>query len=369
MRPLERTVKARIVVALALAGSLAACGGVRDRIRAAGPITSTRFDARELIDVLPPDRIGAIDRPTFEQPDAAGAWLEPQEPVVVVSAGPDARAYPLAILVWHEIVNDTIGGVPVAVTYSPLTNAALAYDRRVAGRVESFGVSGKLYRSNLVMVDRRTKTLWTQFDGRAVAGPSKRTVLKGIPAQIASLEDFRSAYPSGGVLARPADSGRAYGFDPYAGYESRKEPFAGFVAAESAPGLTPMERLVGVSIDSESATFRYRDLARERLEKARLGGRDVVVLWESGTSSALDTADISEGKDVGAAGVFVPVARGLKLDLAPAPGGFRDPRTGSTWSVLGVAIAGPLKGERLEPVTHVDTFWFAWSAFHPEASS
>lgn len=359
--------KARVIVSLGLAVSLAACGGVRDRIRDAGPITSTRFDGRELIDVLPPDRIRAIDRPTFEHPDAAAGWLEPEEPVVVVSVGSDARAYPLAILVWHEVVNDAIGGVPVAVTYSPLTNSALAYDLRVGGRVESFGVSGKLYRSNLVMVDRRTTSLWTQFDGRAVAGPSKGAVLNAIPAQISSLTSFRASYPSGGVLARPGDSAPAYGFNPYAGYDSRREPFRGFVAVAPNRGFSPMARLVGTKIGDTTTTWYFYDALRgPRVVYPPRGGRLTVVLWEPGTRSALDTADISEGKDVGSAGVFVPVARGLKLDLSPATGGFRDGQTGSTWSVLGVATAGRLKGERLAPIPHVDTFWFAWSAFHVE---
>jgi hypothetical protein len=348
--------------------SLAGCGGVRDRINALDPPASTRFDARELIDVLPAGRILAIDEPSFEQPALAGSWLRPAEPVAVVAVGQDARAYPLAILVWHEVVNDTIGGVPVAVTYSPLADAAVAFDRRVGGRAESFGVSGKLYRSNLVMVDRRTTSLWTQLDGRAVAGPSKGARLTVVPAQIASFAAFRSAYPTGGVLARPGESGRAYGFNPYARYDSRTAPFGGFIALAPDRRLNPMERIVGVSVAGETRALRSRSLRQHRVTLVGLGARPVVVFWEPGTRSALDAADISEGRAVGSSGVFDPGSYG-GFYVHPATDSIRDRKTDSTWSVLGVAAAGPLKGTRLTPIAHVDTFWFAWAAFYPGSST
>jgi uncharacterized protein DUF3179 len=354
----------------ALALSVAGCGGVREQIRAHDAPSSYRFDARELVDVLPPGRIPAIDVPTFSSGAKASAdGLKAEEPVVVVALGEDARAYPLAILVWHEVVNDTVGGVPVAVTYAPLSNAAIVFDRRVAGRTESFAASGKLFRSNLVMVDRRTVSLWTQLDGHAVAGPSKGATLAVVPAQIASLAEFRAVFPGGSVLAAPKGSGRSYGFNPYAGYDSRTAPFGGFVALAPDRRLPSMDRIIGVSAGGEAEAFRYRRLRRDRVVAGRLGGNDVVVLWRSGTRSALDTADISEGRDVGSAGVFRPVAAGRHLDLTAASDGFRDRQTGSIWSVLGVATAGPLRGARLEPVPHADAFWFAWAAFHPETAS
>ena len=361
-------VKLRVFLSITIVASVAACGGVRDRIRAAGPVASARFDARELVDVLPPDRIAPIDRPSFEQSTQAGSWLQLEEPVIVVAAGQDARAYPLAILVWHEIVNDVIGGVPVSVTYSPLTNAAVAFDRRTGGGTESFGVSGKLYRSGLVMVVRRTTTLWTQLDGRAVAGPSKGARLTVVPSQIVSLAAFREAYPAGGVLARPAESGRVYGFNPYARYDSRTKPFGGFIALAPDRRLPSMERVVGVAIGGASHAFRYRALGREGVATSVVGAQPLVLFWDARTRSALDTADISEGRAVGSSGVFDPRPYGAFYRHV-ATGEIRDRGTDSTWNVLGIATAGPLKGKRLTPVPHVDTFWFAWSALHPETSS
>src|SRR5437867_852851 len=186
-QPLDTTMRLRASLLFALALAPAGCGGVREQIRADGAPSSFRFDARELVDVLPPGRIRAIEHPVFESgAKAAADGLQAEEPVVVVVIGEDARAYPVAILVWHEVVDDVVGGVPVAVTYAPLSNSAIVFDRGVAGRTESFASSGKLYRSNLVMVDRRTKTLWTQLDGRAAAGPLKGATLGVVPGQIAS---------------------------------------------------------------------------------------------------------------------------------------------------------------------------------------
>jgi hypothetical protein len=359
-------VKLRASLVCVLALSLAGCGGVREQIRAQGVPASNRYDARELVDVLPPGRIPAIDRPSFTSgAQAAKDWLESAEPVIVLVVGADARAYPLAILVWHEVVNDTVGGTPVAITYAPLSNAAIVFDRRVAGRSESFAASGKLYRSNLVMADRHTKTLWTQLDGRAVAGPSKGATLAVVPSQIASLAEFRAAFPAGSVLARPVDSGRGYGFNPYAGYDSRTAPFGGFFVSAPDRRLPSMDRIVGVSADGEAEAISYRRLQRERIVSARAAGGEIVVLWQPGTRSALDTADISKGRDVGSAGVFRPVAAGRHLDLAAAGDGFRDRQTGSTWTVLGVATGGAMRGRRLEPVPHTDAFWYAWAAFYP----
>jgi hypothetical protein len=215
------------------------------------------------------------------------------------------------------------------------------------------------------MADRRTKTLWTQLDGRAVAGPSKGAALAVVPSQIASLAAFRAAFPAGSVLARPEDSGRGYGFNPYAGYDSRTAPFGGFFALAPDRRLPSMDRIVGVWGGGEAEAIRYRRLQRDRIVTTRAAGGDIVVLWQPGTRSALDAADISKGRDVGSAGVFHPVAGGRHLDLTAAADGFRDRQTGSTWSVLGVATGGAMRGQRLEPVPHTDAFWYAWAAFYP----
>jgi hypothetical protein len=130
----------------------------------------------------PPDGIPPIDRPRF-QPARDVDWLADDEPVLAPAIGSPGRAYPVRILIWHEIVNDTIGERPVAITYCPLCNSALGFDRRLGERVLTFGTSGKLYLSDLVMYDRQTESLFSQIEGRAIAGVLAGVELDRVPVQ------------------------------------------------------------------------------------------------------------------------------------------------------------------------------------------
>jgi hypothetical protein len=150
----------------------------------------------------PKDGIPAIDRPRFVAPAEAGRWLDPREPVIVFERGGEARAYPLQILMFHEIVNDVIGGVPVAVTFCPLCYASLVFDRRVDGVVLDFGTTGKLRKSDLVMYDRQTESWWQQFTGQGIVGRYAGTVLTQLPATIVAFDEFRRAFPRGVQPAR-----------------------------------------------------------------------------------------------------------------------------------------------------------------------
>jgi hypothetical protein len=147
------------------------------------------------------------------------AWLRPSEPVFAERVGGQQRAYPVQIVIWHEIVNDTVVGVPVAVTYCPLCNTAIACDRRVAGRVLEFGTSGRLYNSILVMYDRQTSSLWVQFLRQVVAGVLPGTSLASFPVATVSWREWRSANPTGWVPSRSTGFARDYGRNPYPGYD------------------------------------------------------------------------------------------------------------------------------------------------------
>ncbi len=312
----------------------------------------------------PPDGIPAIDHPRFLRP-AQVNFLSADEPVLALQIGADARAYPVQILIWHEIVNDTVGGVPVAVTYCPLCNSAVAYGRRAAGRVLSFGTSGKLYDSNLVMYDRQTQSLWVQFTGQAVAGVLTGRQLRSYPMQTVAWGAWRAAHPDGWVLSRDTGYARPYGVNPYPGYDSiQSSPF--LFPGRVNGRYTAMTRLVGLRHGGEAVAVLLTALRRQRVIDLTLAGQPVIVWWQPGTASALSSATVAGGSDVGTTGAFSPVADGKRLHFLPAHGGFRDRETGSYWSVLGHAGAGRLAGENLTPVTHVDTFWFVWAAFRPQ---
>jgi len=248
------------------------------------------------------DGIPSIDVPMFVSGDEAADWLSEREPVVELELGGVARAYPLQILVWHEIVNDEVAGAPVAVTFCPLCNTALVFDRRLDGRVLDFGTTGNLRNSDLVMYDRQTESWWQQFGGEAVVGEFAGERLTQLPARIVAWEDFAARHPDGEVLSRETGFTRSYGSNPYAGYDDvDSSPF--FPVGREDDRLSPKERVVFLERGGDAAAVPFSVLSeRERLE-VEVGEETFVVEWVPGVRSALDSSDIAEGREVGSARV------------------------------------------------------------------
>jgi hypothetical protein len=248
----------------------------------------------------PKDGIPSIDAPGFIALDkgVADGWaanLEPQEPVISLELGGDARAYPLRIMMWHEIVNDVVGGRAVTVTYCPLCNAAIVFDRTIDRRVLDFGTTGKLRHSDLVMYDRQTESWWQQFTGAAIAGQMAGARLRLIPSRLESFASFAQRFPDGKVLVPGDPSARQYGRNPYAGYD--REGTLPFLYSGSMPdGIEPMARVVAV----ETVPGRHEAFPLESLrEKREIRTGDIVLRWRAGQSSALDAATVAAGRDVG----------------------------------------------------------------------
>ena len=270
----------------------------------------------------PKDGIPAIDDPAFvtatEVEDLAGT-----EPVISFVVGDDHRAYPLQILIWHEIVNDTVGDVPITVTFCPLCNSAVVYDRRVGDAVLDFGTTGKLRNSDLVMYDRQTESWWQQFTGEGIVGAYTGAALKRLPSRLESFDRFRERVGDAGKVLVPSLAGaRAYGMNPYTSYDSSSRPF--LYGGDLPEGIEPLARVVAVEDEAWSL-----ELIRET---GRYEQGDLVITWEAGQNSALDSRRIAKGKDVG--NVVVQ-------------------RTGSDGG--------------LEDVPYDIAFAFAFHAFHPEA--
>jgi len=350
------------IIALSGAVALAQAGGLRT------DLTRTLVPLEEIIHGgPPPDGIPGIDRPKFVSTTEADAWLAPQEPVLAVRVGGEARAYPLRILIWHEIVNDSVGGRDVAVTYCPLCNSGLVFDRLVQGTTYDFGTSGMLYKSDLVMYDRQTHSLWAQMEGRAIVGKLAGTRLPIVPANTIAYEDFKSAYAGGKVLSPETGYQRHYGLNPYRSYDQPDlDPF--LLKGSPDRRRSPKERVVGVLVGEEPRAYPWPLLAKQRVLHDTLGGERLVIFYQPGALSALDEARITESRAVGATAVFGPAVAGKNLTFEPAADGFRDRETGSLWNLLGHAVKGPLAGKRLQAIPHVDAFWFAWAAFHPLTS-
>lgn len=259
----------------------------------------------EIMDGGPPkDGIPAIDKPLFKSA-SDDRDLAPNDPVIGLDVGGDARAYPLRIMIWHEIVNDIVGGKPVAVTYCPLCNSALVFERRAGGKELDFGTTGKLRNSDLVMYDRQTQSWWQQFTGEAIVGSMLGAALKVVPARLESFAEFKSREPAGKVLIPNNPESRGYGRNPYVGYDSAERPF--LFRGELPKGIEPMARVVVVKRSAGSPII----IALAKVRRAgQLVKDDIVVSWRTGQASALDRADIARGRDVGTVEVRMRHATG-----------------------------------------------------------
>lgn len=313
----------------------------------------------------PKDGIPSIDAPKFQSTREADEWLSDREPVVFVKVGDDARAYPIQILIWHEIVNDTVGGEPLLVTFCPLCNTAIAFKRTFNGQILDFGTTGRLRYSNLIMYDRQTETWWQQATGDAIAGEHTGAQLEFYPASMISWADFKDLHPDGKALSRDTGHPRNYGRNPYYGYDDiNQTPFLFNGATPSQ--LPPMARVLTVDLNNEAVAYPYDVLSELKVVNDTVGGEEVVILWTEGAASALDTSNIPEGRDVGSAAAYSRLLDDQLLDFEFKDGKILDTQTGSEWNIFGLAIAGELKGKQLTPVISINHFWFSWAAFKPE---
>lgn len=314
----------------------------------------------------PKDGIPAIDNPQFIRISEADEWLEDLEPVIVFEEQGDVRIYPLQILLWHEIVNDIVGGRPVTITFCPLCNTAIGFDATVNGQKLDFGTTGRLRFSNLLMYDRQTETWWQQATGEAVIGELTGTQLTFLAVPTIGWLAAMETYPEAQVLSRETGISRNYGRNPYVGYDNiNSSPFL-FDGPVTPGQLPPMARVMTVDLNGEAVAYPNDVLEQVRVVNDTVGGQDLVVIWQPGLASVLDTGSLADGRDVGTNAVFERELEGLMLTFAADGDRIIDEQTGSIWNVLGRAVSGELEGSQLTPVVKVDHFWFSWAAFKPE---
>lgn len=311
----------------------------------------------------PPDGIPAIDNPQFESVADAAKWLGADWPILFFEWNGDARAYPLAILIHHEIVNDEVGGSPVSLTFCPLCNSTIVFNRtQPDGTILDFGTTGNLRNSDLVMYDRQTKSWWQQFTGEAIVGDMTGTQLEILPSQIIAFTDFEQNHPQGQVLSRDTGHQRNYGQNPYAGYDTiDSNPW--FPVSGDDGRLLPKERIVAIQIDGLDVAYPFTTLAELMVVNDNVQEMPLVVFWKEGTSTTFGNSPT----DTGSTGVFSRILDDQVLTFeADGSGRFKDLETGSIWNLLGRALEGPLAESQLEQVISAEHFWFAWSTFKPD---
>ncbi len=258
----------------------------------------------------PRDGIPALDAPRFV-PARDADWLDSDARVLGLVVDGDSHAYPVAIMNWHEIVNDTLAGRAVVVTYCPLCGSGVAFERRIGGLDRRFGVSGLLYNSDVLLYDRESESLWSQLLGRAIAGPMKGWRLEALPLEHTNWRDWRGRHPRTLVLSRRTGYDRDYDRDPYAGYGLSRRIYFPVPARDRR--YHPKEWVVAIEIDGQARAWPFSELARGHTPlRERLAGRELRIEYDDRARTARIYND---------------------------------------------------RGERLPAVT---AYWFAWVAFHPD---
>lgn len=238
----------------------------------------------------PRDGIPALTDPDFVP--AASAKLDDDDRVLGLARGDAAKAYPIGIMNWHEIVNDRIAGQPVLVTYCPLCYSGMAFDARIGGERRLFGVSGLLYNSDVLLFDRDTESLWSQIAGKAVSGPMQGTELEAVPLAHTTWKDWRARHPDTSVLSRDTGHARSYDHNPYASYEQSRQIM--FPVAFRAKGLHPKEKVLGITLNDAAKAYplsHWPAEGRHRFNDTLDGERITIILNADAESAEARNAD------------------------------------------------------------------------------
>jgi hypothetical protein len=297
------------------------------------------------------DGIPAILNPKFVTVEAANDFLSDDEMVLGLVHEEVPKAYPIQIMVWHEIVNDVVAGDPLLITWCPLCGTGIAFDRIIDGQAYCFGVSGLLYNSDLVMYDHQTESWWPQVLGTALVGDMVGTKLKFVSITIASWGDWKNLHPDTQVLSRDTGFSRPYGANPYPGYEQSESIW--FPVSNTDERLFAKDIVTGLRIDGSSKAYPHMKLAREVVVNDEVGGQSVVVVWNPSLEDARAFSRVVDG-------------RVLNFEYDNSIQTMIDNETGSSWSLEGIATAGQMVGKQLNQIHAIRSFWFAWVAFYPE---
>ena len=289
-----------------------------------------------------------------------------KEPVISVNINGSSKAYPLQILMFHEIVNDRIGRTPLLVSFCPLCYSGIVYDRTIKGMSINFGVSGLLRNSDMVMYDQLTESFWQQFTGEAIVGDMVGTKLKVVPSQIISFDEFRKNYPDGLILSKNTGHKRPYGMNPYVRYDN-KESIPFLFSGPTDSRLSQNEKVIGIKDEISSKAYPYSLTFQKNVIHDIFNKTEIVIFHIPGTLSSMDTKIIEDSKDVGSTGVFESNLEGRALKFKFENNKIIDTNTKSEWSITGRCIDGELKTKQLKKINHGDYFSFAWFAFKPNS--
>lgn len=304
------------------------------------------------------DGIPSIDSPRFSSPSDTEEFdfLRFFDWVIGVKVGEDVRAYPHFVLDWHEIVNDEVGGLPLSITYCPLTGTAIGWERTLNGEVTTFGVSGLLYNTNLMPYDRASNSTWSQMLQTCVNGPKIGTEIKTYPLIETTWGHWKEMYPDSKVLNTNTGFFRSYGTYPYDDYKVNNDLLF-FPVENEDDRLEVKERGLGVVVDAQSRFYRFQDFSDNDVVvfNDELNGKSIVVV---GSNSRNFLVAYNRTIEDGVILSFSPVEKSGHIIMKD--------QMGNKWTIFGEAVEGPYNGKTLSPLNSYLGMWFAWAAFHPD---
>ena len=252
-------------------------------------------DPEKLVSGGPPkDGIPSIDNPRFVSVEEADQWIQDNELVLAIIYKGVKRVYPLQIMVWHEIVNDVIAGDPMLITYCPLCGSGITYDRTLDGEEVEFGVSGKLYNSNLVMYDRKTNSYWSQIDGLAIVGEFAGRRLTSVSIDTVVWRDWKEAHPDSEVLSQDTGFARPYGSDPYGSYY--EDSFIWFPLEDRNDIIHPKTVVFGIEVSGVYKAYEEDDLKELGSIEDAVGGTRIRI--ERDDSGIVKVTNIETGEEI-----------------------------------------------------------------------
>lgn len=301
----------------------------------------------KIVPDVPKDAIPPLDFPKYLKADEVD-FLGGNDLVIGVEINNDARAYPIRILNWHEIVNDKIGGEDVVVTYCPLCKSAILFSRILDGKTISFGNTGSLYESTMLMYDRETESLWAQVGGRAIEGTLKDKRLKALPSITTRWKDWRNLHPNTLVLSLDTGYSRNYDSNPYSTYDKRTNSLPPFPLSLIDSRLPIKELIIGVNFNGIKKAYPINQLGWKVIND-KVGNENIVIFTRPKLTS-----------------VFFSELDGKIIEFELINTTIRDKETKSEWNFLGQVINGDLKGKKLKPAPSVYAFWYGWVVEYPD---
>ncbi len=300
------------------------------------------------------DGIPSVDQPKF-LPAEQGNFLTDEDRVLGVVDGKTVKAYPHKIMDWHEIVNDVVNHQPVSIIYCPLTGTGTVWDRTINGDVTTFGVSGLIYKNNLIPYDRKTNSYWSQMEGKSVAGEVAGTSPQFLPILETTWREWKNLFPETQIMSLETGFSRSYDFLPYFDYRDNHNKVS-FPIEQEDDRLQRKELVLGLIYGSNAAkAYPLLELGDSvSVVQENLRNTNYIVVGSEKRNFAM----CFEAEIDGEALLFRPVQdRGAIV--------MQDLATGTYWDVFGRAVDGELLGQSLKPTLSYIGYWFAWADFHP----